>query len=210
VITALGRDVTLTGRTELWDVLWDFQTNVLFGAGFESFWLGERIDRLWAMYWWKPNQAHNGFFETYLNIGLVGLCLQCGMMLSGYRKIRQKMLATSSSGESASIGLAVARFSLAYMIVLILYNMTEATFKALHLSFFVFFLVATYYPSSPERGTEALAPSSDNDRLRMSPWRDRTPAVLAPPSLVSARVPASKAVGGGLNPNAGLNPLWRL
>jgi hypothetical protein len=208
VITALGRDVTLTGRTELWDVLWDFQTNVLFGAGFESFWLGERIDRLWAMYWWKPNQAHNGFFETYLNIGLVGLCLQCGMMLSGYRKVRQKMLAIDCSGETPSIGLAVARFSLAYMIVLTLYNMTEATFKALHLSFFVFFLVATYYPSPSERGTEALAPSSDNDRLRMSPSRERAP--LAPPSLVPARVQASKAAGGGLNPNAGLNPLWRL
>ncbi len=42
LITALGRDATLTGRTELWQQLFGFHTNPIFGVGFESFWLGDR------------------------------------------------------------------------------------------------------------------------------------------------------------------------
>jgi hypothetical protein len=205
VITSLGRDVTLTGRTELWDVLWQMQVSALFGAGFESFWLGERVEQLWAMYWWKPNQAHNGFYETYLNIGLVGLCLQCGMMLSGYQKARKRMLTTDPSGEAGSIGFAVARFSVAYMIVLTLYNMTEATFKALHLSYFVFFLMATHYPSAPEAVTEAPAPAPPDDHRRISQWRLQPAAAAAPVTVAPARGP----VGWRLNANARVSPFRR-
>ncbi len=181
VITSLGRDVTLTGRTELWDVLQQFQTNFLFGVGFESFWLGERVEKLWAIYWWKPNQAHNGYYETYLNIGMVGLGLQCGMMLACYRNIRKKMSAVLSSGEAASIGFAVARFSLAYLIVLSLYNMTEATFKALHLSFFAFFLIATHYPRPQLHATEVLEPSRTAKHSLPPRWSRVPPAVAAAP-----------------------------
>jgi hypothetical protein len=169
VITSLGRDVTLTGRTELWDVLHQFQTSFLFGVGFESFWLGERVEKLWAMYWWKPNQAHNGYYETYLNIGAVGLFLQCAMMLACYRQARHKMLALLESGATRTVGFAVARFSLAYLLVLSLYNMTEATFKALHLSFFVFFLVTTQYGLPEPSLAQAPAPSAPGDRPRPLP-----------------------------------------
>jgi exopolysaccharide production protein ExoQ len=182
VIESLGRDVTLTGRTELWDVLHQFQTSFLFGVGFESFWLGERIDKLWAMYWWKPNQAHNGYYETYLNIGAVGLFLQCAMMLACYRQARQKMVALLASGSTRTVGFAVARFSMAYLIVLAMYNMTEATFKALHLSFFVFFLVTTQYALPTSSFAEAPAPSTDADRPRpLSRWSPRPAAAATAP-----------------------------
>jgi exopolysaccharide production protein ExoQ len=184
VITSLGRDVTLTGRTELWDELYQFQTNVLFGVGFESFWLGERIEKLWAMHWWKPNQAHNGYYETYLNIGAVGLFLQCAMMLACYRQARQKMLALLESGATRTVGFAVARFSLAYLLVLGLYNMTEATFKALHLSFFVFFLVTTQYALPEPSLAQAPAPSAPGNRPRPLPsWRPAAAAPVAAPRL---------------------------
>ena len=40
---ALGRGSDLSGRTELWATLLEFHTNPIFGTGFESFWLGDRL-----------------------------------------------------------------------------------------------------------------------------------------------------------------------
>src|SRR6267154_2769599 len=43
----LGRDLTLTGRTELWGRLLSMVVNPIFGSGFESFWLGGWLRTLW-------------------------------------------------------------------------------------------------------------------------------------------------------------------
>jgi hypothetical protein len=58
--------------------------NLLFGTGFESFWLGPRVEQLWQKYWWHPNQAHNGYIETYINLGAVGVTLLLLMIASGF------------------------------------------------------------------------------------------------------------------------------
>ena len=71
-ITALsGHAETLTGRGNLWQELLKFDSNPVIGTGFESFWLGERLQKLWAEHWWHPNEAHNGYLETYLNLGIL-------------------------------------------------------------------------------------------------------------------------------------------
>ena len=68
-ILALGEDTTLTGRTDLWEDLEKIEVNPIVGVGFESFWVGERIAPLWERYWWHPNQAHDGYYEMFLNLG---------------------------------------------------------------------------------------------------------------------------------------------
>lgn len=145
-ITSLGEDTTLTGRTELWDDLQAIEINPLVGVGFESFWLGDRLERLWRKYWWHPNQAHNGYFETYLNLGLIGLLLQCSMMLAGYVKARRQTLIPPHADDGAdALRRGLGEFRLAFMLGLAGFNMTDATFKAVHLSFFMFFLAALEY-----------------------------------------------------------------
>jgi exopolysaccharide production protein ExoQ len=57
---ALGRGSTLSGRKELWTVLLGFHTNPILGTGFESFWLGERLKQLEGIFFFIPNEAHNG------------------------------------------------------------------------------------------------------------------------------------------------------
>ncbi|HYZ72157.1 MAG TPA: O-antigen ligase family protein, partial [Chthoniobacterales bacterium] len=52
LVHGLGHNLTLTDRTELWPKLLELQPNPIFGAGFESFWLGQRLDQLWARYVW--------------------------------------------------------------------------------------------------------------------------------------------------------------
>src|SRR5206468_5103267 len=86
-IQFLGKDATLTDRTLLWSELLKVKVNPLFGAGFESFWLGDRFRNFAASRWWQPNQAHNGYLETYLNLGVVGLLLLIGLLIATFWKV---------------------------------------------------------------------------------------------------------------------------
>src|SRR5436190_11002579 len=62
---ALGRGSELSGRTEIWAAVLKLQPNPILGTGFESFWLGERLQRMGEIFWWHPAGAHNGYLETY-------------------------------------------------------------------------------------------------------------------------------------------------
>ena len=75
VIAVLGKDPTLTDPTKVWELVLKIDKDPLLGAGFESFWLGDRLKEIWATSSWHPNQAHNGYIETYLNLGIVGLAI---------------------------------------------------------------------------------------------------------------------------------------
>lgn len=150
----LGKDRTLTDRTQVWSDAIGLVESPLLGAGFESFWLGSRLDVLWAKWWWRPNQAHNGYLETYLNLGVIGLGLMLMLLLSTFRKI-------TATFEN---NFAFARYRMALLLVIILYNFTEATFKALHLIWFFFYIIALDYPLSttlPRTPERIAAPEGD-------------------------------------------------
>jgi len=85
LLTTMGKDATLTGRTAVWDLVLSLTKNPMIGTGFESFWLGPRLDKIWSVYWWHPNEAHNGYIEVYLNLGWIGVSLLAVLMVSGYR-----------------------------------------------------------------------------------------------------------------------------
>lgn len=141
-LASLGEDSTLTSRTELWEDLQGIPINPLVGTGFESFWLGERLVPLWAKWWWQPNQAHNGYYETYLNLGLVGLFSLSWMVVSVYRNARRQMLVAPSNDPGLELKRTLAEYTVAFILGLLGFNMTDATFKALHPTFFLFFLMS--------------------------------------------------------------------
>jgi exopolysaccharide production protein ExoQ len=136
LIQSLGRDPTLTGRTELWRELLAFHTNPIFGTGFESFWLGERLEPLWEAHWWHPTEAHNGYLEIYLSLGLIGLFLLVVLFIATFRKIRLELLRNFDWG----------RFRLGFLGAIIFYNLTESSFKSLHPLWLVFFIICLDYP----------------------------------------------------------------
>lgn len=165
-IAGLGEDTTLTGRTDLWDDLQRIPTNPIVGVGFESFWLGSRLDGLWQKYWWHPNQAHNGYYEMYLNLGWIGLLLMGAMIIAGYRKARRHTLAAVLPADAeGALACGLAEFRLAFILGLVAYNVTDATFKALHPSLFLFFLVALEYgPALASATVPSLRPASGDRR----------------------------------------------
>ena len=141
----LGKDPTLTDRTLVWHSVLQVKINPIFGAGFEDFWMGDRLQRLWDVYWWHPVQAHNGYLETYLNLGLVGLALMLGLILSTFRKGCRMLLENFEWG----------RYRLGFLAAFVLYNWTEAAIKALHPVWFVFYIIAMDYPKPPAEVLEA-------------------------------------------------------
>jgi O-antigen ligase len=143
----LGRDTTLTGRTDLWERLLAMSPNAVLGAGFESFWLGDRMTRLWHEYWWKPNQAHNGYLETFLNLGVIGVGLLVAMIVRGYRNV---VVALAYDPPTA-------RLKVAYLVAAVLYNLTEAAFKGMHLVWIAFFLAILHVPRLAPAPAAALA-----------------------------------------------------
>ena len=140
VLDLLGRDASLTDRTEIWQDLFAVDINPVIGAGFESFWLGPRLDALWKKWWWHPNQAHNGYIETYLNLGWLGVFILTGVLIATFRKCRLELLRNVDFG----------RFRLGVLLAILTYNYTEASFKGVHLVWTLFYMIAIDYPISAD------------------------------------------------------------
>lgn len=160
-VRALGRDPTLTDRTEVWGDALELVSNPVLGAGFESFWLGDRLDKLWEKWWWRPNQAHNGYIEVYLNLGLVGLFLLVGLIVSTFHKIKAELMRDLDMG----------RLRLAFLFVILAYNYTEATFKGVHLVWLVFHLIAIDYRTFHARLVEPIL-AKENEWIDLEPDSD--------------------------------------
>jgi exopolysaccharide production protein ExoQ len=114
---AVGR-TSLSGRPEIWQLVLSQQTNPLLGTGYESFWLGPRLDAIWSTGWFI-NSAHNGYLEVYLNLGFVGVFLVLLFMAAVYRNVCRKLRPFSSTGS----------FSLAIWSAFAFHNTTEADFR---------------------------------------------------------------------------------
>jgi O-antigen ligase len=129
----VGRNANLTGRTDLWKFLLSMHTNPALGAGYESFWLGPRLAAVWARFVGGGiNEAHNGYLETYINLGFIGLMLLSVFLIASYRNI----------GRALSSGSSLGSLSLALWTVLLFYNVTESAFRGSQLMWVVFLLGA--------------------------------------------------------------------
>jgi exopolysaccharide production protein ExoQ len=150
VVHSLGRNETLTERTIIWQIVLKLQPNPIFGAGFESFWLGERLRQVAMMYKEKGiAEAHNGYLETYLNLGSVGLVLLVGLLIATFRKIRLDLLRRFEFG----------RLRLGLFVAIIVYNFTEAAFGSVHFIYTVFFLIAVEYAAVRRPRSQRLSES---------------------------------------------------
>ena len=142
ILEASGRDASLTGRTGIWQTVLSEPINPLVGTGYTSFWLGERLQRIWALYpRTKLIQAHNGYIEVYLNLGMVGAALLGGMLWTGLRNARRRLSGGHYRTENPNDSL-YQTFAMAYIPAYLLYNTTEATFVGLNFLFIVFLFCA--------------------------------------------------------------------
>jgi exopolysaccharide production protein ExoQ len=126
VVHALGRKTDLTGRTDIWKAVIPLCPNPLIGAGFESFWIGPAVAKLWRSLsgWFGVqglNTPHNGYIEVYLNLGWLGLGLLAMIFINGYR----------SACAAFRFDPEIASLSLGFLATAAIYSITEAGFRML-------------------------------------------------------------------------------
>jgi len=157
LLAAFGRNPTLTDRTELWDQVLDLDNSSLFGTGYDSFWLGSRLETLWALNPWRPNEAHNGYLEIFLNLGWIGIALLGVVIVRGYRTCVQAWLAGESTGS----------LRLAFCFAGLIYNFTEAGFFRTQTGSWLFLLLAIM--SLPPKLPASGAGNAERFRQRAQP-----------------------------------------
>jgi O-antigen ligase len=120
IISIIGRDITLTGRTYIWsDVYAAASANPLFGVGFGGFWIGRLANIPWnANMTWVLAQAHSGYVDTYLQIGLIGSFLLAGLLFSSVPRL------IASLDEDYDFGC----LKIAFFLMIVFVNMTETIY----------------------------------------------------------------------------------
>ena len=81
MFAALGRDTTLTGRTELWPIVLEMiAERPWLGYGYNAFWLGweGKSSQVWMTLTpfvanFRPTHAHNGVLDLWLDLGFLGV-----------------------------------------------------------------------------------------------------------------------------------------
>lgn len=162
--TATGRSANLSGRTEVWQIVIPMCPNPIGGAGFETFWLGPRVQAVANALMGKgdlgfANESHNGYIEVYLNLGWIGLGLIALILVQGYRQ------AVAAFRHNPALGALL----LAYVVAAVPYNLTEAGFRMLDVAWF-FLLLAIVAASRVVRdGASGWGQSEDGTREKALP-----------------------------------------
>jgi O-antigen ligase len=132
MVEALGKDPTLSGRKNIWTLVLGLHTNPWVGTGFESFWLGPRLEKMWtALPNFPINEAHNGYVEVYLNLGWAGICFIALLLATGYKRV--------ISGIRRNR--AKASLFLGFFLCTLFYSFSEAGFRLMTVSWLFLLLV---------------------------------------------------------------------
>lgn len=78
VLAVLGKDATLTGRTDIWSASVDvISQRPLLGYGYGAFWAPESEPAFWVrdVLEWDSPTAHNAWLDVAIALGLIGLGL---------------------------------------------------------------------------------------------------------------------------------------
>jgi exopolysaccharide production protein ExoQ len=82
---AIGKDSTLTGRTEIWAESWRaIADRPLLGYGYAAFWnqASPIVRWIWIAVGWEPPTSHSGYLEILLQLGWFGMGLAAVMALA--------------------------------------------------------------------------------------------------------------------------------
>jgi len=152
---ALGRDPTFTGRTEIWSDVIPLATNPIVGAGFESFWSGQRLEKMRSIWGEGVNEAHNGYLEAYLNLGYVGVGLIGLILMQSYW----------NSVGAFRRDPAVGSLLIAFTITAAIYSITEAGFRMLDPIWFFLLLSVVAASRVTSLGNDPLQPGQSGQQF---------------------------------------------
>lgn len=146
LLRVIGRDATLTNRTQIWAAIDQHPTNPVIGCGFMNYWdaigsldlNGEQIEL---------KTAHNGYLDVYLDGGVVGIVFLIVFLIhSGMAQSRAFIQAI----PGGALGLAL-------LCMVLLGNVSESLFARRTPLWICYVLFCLYIPRALAQ-TSAAAP----------------------------------------------------
>lgn len=118
IVAALGRDLTLTGRTDIWDASARFvEAQPWLGYGYYAFWLPENGPAYWVRQAvaWQVSSAHSSWLELALGLGRAGVVL-----------FALQLIATLKRGAGALFNARAGLWAPAFLAAFALYTLSES------------------------------------------------------------------------------------
>jgi O-antigen ligase len=152
VLGSIGKDATLTGRTDLWPFVWDLiEKRPWLGYGYSGLWLNwdSETAYVWRAIGWIAPNSHNGFLDLLLQFGILGLSIfLLGFCANLVRALAWVRLSRTPEGF----------WPMVYMVYTVLSNLTETSVLQQNDLFWVLFVAVTLsIIRSPEQETKVLA-----------------------------------------------------
>jgi exopolysaccharide production protein ExoQ len=118
LVQVIGRDLTLTGRTDIWDAAAPaVAAKPWLGYGYFGFWIADAGPAYWVRetVQWPVASAHSGWLELALGLGRVGVVL-----------FALQLLATLWRGAGAVMTPHVGLWAPAFLAAFAMYTMSES------------------------------------------------------------------------------------
>jgi len=114
--SAFNRNESFTGRTDIWSAVLDAASkNPLLGVGYGGFW-GLKDEMIYSAV--GVREAHSGYLDVYLEVGLVGVVLLMTFLIAYYRKVLREL----------SYAYDWALFGICFLFLTLMQNFTESNF----------------------------------------------------------------------------------
>jgi O-antigen ligase len=151
-MSALGRDSSLTGRTDLWRAVFSaILERPLLGYGYDAFWggVGGKDAYVLRGAGWLPGTAHSGFLDLLLELGITGAIIFCAHFILA---LRRAILRINSGTMIAAI------WPLTYLTFMVLANLAESPILRQHSLYWILYVaVTTSLSLSNDGATPAIA-----------------------------------------------------
>ena len=134
ILGMLGRDSTLTGRTDIWRALeGPIGQRLWFGYGYGGFWLGTgtESESVVESVRWSVQYAHNGVLDLALQLGVVGVAMFALVYIVSCRYgVRWARMQRG----------ALSLWPLCYFAFMLFYNLSDSTIIAHNNIFWILFV----------------------------------------------------------------------
>jgi O-antigen ligase len=134
VFASLGREATLTGRTDIWTALKvPIAKHLWLGYGYGGYWLGpgSESEAVAEDAHWDVKYAHNGFLDMTLQLGAVGLAA-FSLLFWMYTRAALRLARSQRGGASL--------WPVCYLVFMLCYNFSDSTLMAHNSLFWVLFV----------------------------------------------------------------------
>jgi exopolysaccharide production protein ExoQ len=158
IVTAAGKDPTLSQRTFIWEAVWgEILKRPILGYGLAAFWKGlyGPSQNVVLISGWNVFQAQDGFLDVCLSVGFLGLGLVIVMVAQASRNAIRTFRAKDQT---------YVRWCIVVILCTLLYNIGESTISVLSMSWFLFILAAADLIQAAE-STDKSATRSDSHLL---------------------------------------------